>query len=169
MSFIGVVASRKCFEKIKNKVLEKRKEGTISFVLINVRSIENVKNIKFEAIILEDKLEKFENKKEILDRICKNSQYVIINSDINGEEEISNDKKKITYGLNRKAMVTVSSISDSDILIYWQKNIKNREGKLIEIEEKRIQKPEKELLKIYEILVIYILFQIYNQPIMDKI
>ena len=169
MSFIGVVASRKCFEKIKNKALEKMKEETINFILINIRSIENVKNIKFEALILEDKLEKFENKKEILDRICKNSQYIIINSDINGEEEMSNDKKKITYGLNQKAMVTVSSISDSDILIYWQKNIKNREGKWIEIEEKRIQKPEKEVLKIYEILVIYTLFQIYNQPIMDKI
>lgn len=169
MSFIGVVANRKCLEKIKKKVAERSKEGTIHFIPINLRSIENVKNIKFEAIILEDKLEKFKNKKQILEKICENSEYVMINSDINPEEKMSHGKKKITYGLNQKAMVTVSSISDSDILIYWQKNIKNKEGKLIEIEEKRIKKPEKEILKVYEILIIYILFQIYNRPIIDKI
>ncbi len=170
MSFIGVVASRKCFEKIKNRILEKIKEENINFIHINLRSIENVKNIKFETIILEDKLEKFKNKKDILEKLCHNSEYVIINTDINPEKiEIKDKKKEITYGLNQKAIVTVSSISDSDILIYWQKNIENKAGKLIEIEEKRIKRNRKDALKIYEILILYTFFKVYDTNIIEEI
>ena len=76
---------------------------------------------------------------------------------------------KITYGLNQKATVTVSSISDTDILIYWQESLENRKGHRIEIEEKRIRRREKNKLKPYEILIIYILFKIYNKSIIGEI
>ena len=46
MSFVGIVASKKCFENIRKIILEKINEQTISFIQINLRSIENVKNIK---------------------------------------------------------------------------------------------------------------------------
>ena len=75
----------------------------------------------------------------------------------------------ITYGLNQKADITVSSISDIDILIYWQKNLQNREGHKIEIEERRIKRKEKDTLKTYEILIIYALFKIYNKNIIGEI
>ncbi len=121
MSFIGVIASKKCFENIKKKVTEKIKDENINFIQINLRSIENVKNIKFETIIIEDNLEKFKNHQEILKKILENTQYMMINTDKNPEQEnIKKLPNRITYGLNQKAMVTVSSISETDILVYWQ-------------------------------------------------
>ncbi|MCI8469914.1 MAG: hypothetical protein HFJ35_00100 [Clostridia bacterium] len=169
MSFIGVIASKKCFENIKKKVTEKIKDENINFIQINLRSIENVKNIKFETIIIEDNLEKFKNHQEILKKILENTQYMMINTDKNPEQEnIKKLPNRITYGLNQKAMVTVSSISETDILVYWQKSLENREGKKVEIEERRIKKEESQLLKTYEILIIYTLFKLYHKSIMKE-
>ncbi len=170
MSFIGVIANRKCFENIKREITEKVGKENINFVQINLRSIENVKNIKFETIIIEDNLEKFRKNEEILKKLCENTQYVMINTDRNPEQKlIENVTNKITYGLNREATVTISSISDTDVLIYWQKDLANREGKKIEIEERRIKRGEKKLFKTYEILIIYVILKIYNKNIIEEI
>ncbi len=169
MSFIGIVASRKCFENIKKKIIEEIKEETIQLIQINLRSIENIKNIKFETIIVEDNLAKFKEHKEILDRIFENTQYIMINTDKNPDyEEMDKITNSITYGLNQKAMVTVSSISETDILVYWQKTLQNREGNQVEIEERRIKKGSECILKTYEILIIYTLLKIYQKDIMTK-
>lgn len=64
MSFIGIIANRKCFETIKKKMIEEIGEENLNFILINLRSIENIKNIKFETIIVEDNLKKFEKIKK---------------------------------------------------------------------------------------------------------
>jgi len=170
MSFIGIVAGKKCFENVKNKIIEEMKEDTINFVQINLRSIENVKNIKFETIVVEDNIDKFKKNQQTLERLCENTQYVIINSDKNEiQEELKKIENKITYGLNQKATVTVSSISDTDILIYWQQSLKNKKGNQIEIEERRIKKSRKNTLKTYEILITYTLFQIYNKNIIEEV
>ena len=83
MTFIGVIANSKCFKNIKQKINEEIKDNTVNLIHINNRSIENIKNIKFETIIIEDKLEKFEPKTEILNKIFENIEYLIINTDIN--------------------------------------------------------------------------------------
>ncbi len=168
MSFIGIVASKKCFETIKKYVTENIKDETINFIQINLRSIENIKNIKFDTIIIEDNIDKFKNNKEILEKLCNNTKYLIINTDKNLKYN-NNAPQKITYGLNRNAMVTISSISDTDILIYWQKNLKDKDGNALEIEERRIKRKEKSALKTYEILIIYSLFRIYAKSIMEEI
>lgn len=171
MSFIGIIANKKCFENIRKKIAEESKEETINLIPINLRSIENIKNIKFETIVIEDSIEKLKKQEEILAKLLENTQYLIINTDKNKEMETLRKKgDKITYGLNQKATVTVSSISDTDILIYWQKGLKNKEGNDIEIEERRIKKKQKESnLKTYEILIIYTLFQLYQKDIMEEI
>lgn len=170
MSFIGVIANRKSFETIKKKITEKINDEAICFIQINLRSIENIKNIKFETIIVEDNLKKFQDNQEVLEKMFENTSYIIINTDKNPNcEEILKIERKITYGLNRKAMITVSSISETDILVYWQKTLINRAGNKIEIEERRIKKKQGEALKTYEILIIYTLFKLYQKSIMDEI
>ena len=170
MSFIGIVANKKFFENIKRKIIEQVKDETINFIQINLRSIENIKNIKFETIVIEDNIKKFENNKEILENICSKCRYLIINTDKNKEyKQQNNNNNLITYGLNQNATITVSSISDANILIYLQKSLKNRENNKIEIEERRISKEEKNSLKTYEILVIYTLLAIYGKTIINKI
>lgn len=170
MSFVGVIASKKCFENIKKKITEKIKEDTINFIQINLRSIENVKNIKFETIIVEDNLEKFKNHQEALRKILETTQFRVINTDKNTEQEkLQKTCNTITYGLNQKATVTVSSISETDILVYWQKNLLNKDGNSIEIEERRIKKENSSVLKTYEILIIYTLLKIYHKSIIEEI
>lgn len=168
MSFIGIVANKKCFENIKKKIQNLSQTENVNLIQINLRSIENIKNIKFETIVVEDNLEKFKNYKELIKKILENAQYLMINTDKN--QEIQKEwLNPITYGLNQKATVTVSSISETDILVYWQKNLQNKEGNTIEIEERRIQKEEVKLLKTYEILIVYTLLKIYDKTIMEQI
>lgn len=162
MSFVGVIGNKKCFENIKKTVEEKIKQENVNFIQINLRSIENVKNIKFETIIVEDSLDKFKNYQSILEKIFENIQYLMINTDKNLEQKgVENIPCVIPYGLNQKATVTVSSISETDILVYWQKNFQDKAGNDIEIEERRIKKEEIQGLKTYEILIIFTLYKIY--------
>ena len=109
MSFIGIIANKKCFETIKKQITEKFQEECFEFIHINLRSIENVKNIKFETIIIEDKLDKFKNNQNSFKKICENTQYALINTDKNEEIKfISKIPNIITYGLNHKAIVTIA-------------------------------------------------------------
>ena len=170
MSFIGIIARKKVFENIKKKLSEEIKNETISLIPINLRSIENIKNIKFEIIIMEDDIKKFKEYESILEKICDSTKYLIVNTDKNPEYK-KNCKQShiITYGLNQKATVTVSSIGETDILIYLQKNLESKEKKQIEIEEQRIQRKEKNGLQIYEILIIYTLFKLFNKNIIYEV
>ena len=163
MTFIGVVSEHKSFERIKEKLRKKESE----VIHINRRSIENIKNVKFEMLIIDSDLESFNKEKNIMEQVCLNSKYLIINTDINSKFKISDKSKAniITYGLNQKATVTISSITDTNILIYLQRNIKNIEDKLIEVGEKQIRLDSKSKLKTYEILIIYIIFLINNNCI----
>ena len=108
---------------------------------------------------------------ENLKKICQTAQYIIINTDINKEYDIIKNEttKIITYGLNQKATVTISSITNSRLLIYLQQNIPSKQEKSIEIEERRIEINEKNNLKTYEILIIYIISRIYNNSIIEEI
>jgi len=166
MTFIGMISDHKSFDKVK----EELKEPQLELININKKSIGNIKNIKFEIIIINSNLENFTNEINIIEKLCSKSKYVIINTDINLQFEIlSQDKTNIiTYGLNQKADVTVSSITDTNILIYLQKNILNRKNQIIEIGEKRIKISENERVMVYEILIIYIIYLINDNSIINK-
>ena len=163
MTFIGVISEHKSFEKIKENLRKKESE----VIHINRKSIENIKNVKFEILIIDSDLETFNKEKNIIEQLCLNSKYLIINTDINSKFKISDKSKAniITYGLNQKATVTISSITDTNILIYLQRNIKNIEDKIIEVGEKQIKLGSKSKLKTYEILIIYIIYLINSNCI----
>lgn len=169
MSFIGVISDNKCYEKIKEKILEIYSEPSI--IHINKKSVENIKNVKFEMIIINEELEKWQDKKEFLQTIIYNARYLLLNSDINliFNYDKNKDLEIITYGLNRKATVTVSSISDLEIIVYLQKNILNSKNKLVEITEKEIKFKEESKCKTYEILILYIISILYDKCIINEI
>lgn len=170
MSFIGVISDNKCFENIKEKIKEKDTKKQLNLIHINSKSIANIKNIKFETIIINNEVEKLKNYEGNLKKICINAQYILLNTDINQTFHILKEEKAniITYGLNQKSTVTVSSISETDILIYLQRNIKNKKNQLLEVEEKRIKIKDKKS-KTYEIMIIYIILTIYAYNIIYEI
>ena len=83
MSFIGIVSESKVFENIKSKLVELAGENKFNIILINPKSIENIKNIKFDVIVIDSNLEKLSDKTEILSQMLQKTNYVLINTDIN--------------------------------------------------------------------------------------
>lgn len=171
MSFIGIVSNNKSFELLKEKILQNENDLKLSLIHINLKSIENIKNIKFETIIINDDLKKFENQEKVIEQICSEAKYIIINTDINFTSNIlaQNQEKVITFGLNTKATVTISSITENGILICLQKNITNIKNKVLEVEEKRVKILKGKQFKTYEILILYIIFSIYDYAIINEI
>ena len=165
MSFIGVISNRKFYDNINKQILEKNKENDITIIYLNIRNLENFKNIKFQVIIMDSNMEieisKLENI-NILQKICDKAKFILINLDKNQKSIIKKIALNniITYGLNQKADITISSITENTILIYWQKNIKINNKDLGEIEEIKIWLDSNSKLNIYETLIIYNIFRI---------
>ena len=80
MAFIGIIADSKYEMQIKrvleSKLNSQNKEHTI--IAINDKSIDNIKNIRFETILGMD-LSKVEAASESLNELLKNVKYIAIN------------------------------------------------------------------------------------------
>ena len=101
MSFIGVVSDSKCFDIIKEKIKENDKENQFNLIHINSKSIDNIKNIRFEVLVVNCELEELKDYQSNLEKIYSNAKYLILNTDINKEEfEPNKHIQIITYGLN---------------------------------------------------------------------
>ena len=61
MSFIGVVSDSKCFDIIKEKIKENDKENQFNLIHINSKSIDNIKNIRFEVLVVNCELEELKD------------------------------------------------------------------------------------------------------------
>lgn len=166
MTFVGIISDNKSFQVLKENI------GTqdINLIQINNKSIDNIKNIKFEMIIINKELKSLEEKKLIIDTLCMNSKYILLNTDLNKEFNFGQKCKEkiITFGLNHRATVTVSSITESNILVYLQRNVKDKNDKLIEVGEKQVKINKDNKIKVYEILIIYIFLILNNEPIILK-
>lgn len=143
MSFVGVICDSKNENYIKQTLNKNLKDKTIIF--FKEESIENLKNIKFETIIIMSNNEKIFSKKEVVKNMISKVKYLIINAD----EEIDLSMLEnvsinvITYGFNSKSTVTTSSVKEDSILICLQRSIHDILGKEIEPQEIIIKKEAK--------------------------
>ena len=153
MSIIGIIAKEKRVNQIKKQI--EKENLNIEFVCINYKSIKNVRNIKFEIIIIQDSLIKLQENKEYIKDIMKNAKYVLLNTDINiSEENFKNiDLKILTYGLKRKATITISSIKEEKALISIQRAFKNLKEKIIEQKEVPVELDENSDKNMYNLLI----------------
>ena len=115
-----------------------------------------MKNIRFEILVIDSDISKYIEERKLIERLCSYARYLVINTDLNKVIENINNNKIITYGLNQEATVTISSVTESSTLICLQKNLKIKD-KFIEIGEKLVKRDETSKLKIYEILIIFII------------
>lgn len=164
MAFIGVIADNKYEMQIKklldNLLNAKIKKYTI--IVINDKSIENIKNIKFETILVMD-LKRVENEEEILNEMFEKLKYLVINADMDSSLNITNNLKVnvITFGFNSKSTITASSVEDN-MLICLQRRIINIEGVILEPQEiktnitsGKLKNNSHNLMGIATILLIY--------------
>ena len=112
MAFIGIISDSQSEKQLK-RILDARlnnisKEHTI--IVINDKSIENIKNIKFETILVMD-LKRVKTRENILNELFKNLKYLVINADMEDSLDVVNNMKLniITFGFNSKSTITASS------------------------------------------------------------
>lgn len=139
MAFIGIIIeSRRETElkqALKNKFNELNEKHTI--IVINEKSIENVKNVMFEVIVLDTNVL---SNNRFLKNVIMNSKRIIINSDYDENlDAIKNLKLTvITYGMKSKSTVTISSVQEDSMLMSIQRSIKTIKGNIIEPQEMKI-------------------------------
>ena len=164
MAFIGVVSDMQNEKQLK-QILEARlnninKEHTI--IAINDKSIENIKNIRFETILVMD-LKRVKSREDILNELFKNSKYLVINADMEESLDIVNNMKLniITFGFNSKSTITASSVEE-EFLICLQRKIVDINNKTLEPQEievkilnEKLSNNSHNLMGITSILLIY--------------
>lgn len=147
MAFIGVIADSKYEGEIKkildNSLNRVNKEHTV--IEINDKSIENIKNIRFETILVTD-LSRVKGKEKSLNELFENSKYLAINADMENNLELINNMKLniITFGFNSKSTITASSVEDN-FLICLQRKIVNISKKVLEPQEIKVKVQNKKL------------------------
>lgn len=138
MFFVGIITNHKNEMYARKELLKIGMEENVIF--ISEKNISNVKNVKFETLIIDDGLE---NKVE-LRKIIENARYIILNSDVSIDLKLidSLNLTVITYGFNNKATFTVSSIDESNMIICLQRVIYNVDNEVTEPQEFKLEVPE---------------------------
>lgn len=159
MPFIGIISEENIENCIRRTILEKLKLSESSVLFIKEKSIENIKNIKFETIMITREFKKVEPLKKLLEK----ATYVIVNSDIENNLNLLENIKAtiVTYGFNTKATITASSVGEEEMLLCIQRNFQNKEKKQIEPQEIKISIDENVNCTMAET----ILFMIYGKII----
>ncbi len=135
MFFIGVITNQKNELYVKNELSKILPVENIIF--ITEKNILNIKNIKFETIIIDTKI----NNKLELRKIIANANYILLNADIDVNLETMHNLNLtvITYGFNNKSTFTVSSIEENNIIICLQRIIFGKNEKKYEPQEYEVK------------------------------
>lgn len=184
MPFIGIIAKESDSNYIKKETLKNAINKKLEIININKKSIENIKNIRFDVIVINEDLAEFLKNSKYIEDIIKKSKYLIINSDVidNIETQLSyyaqyNNSKKmqtemfklnnqiITYGLNQKATITMSSIKSENILICVQNKFKNYYGEIVEEQEVNVEISKNNLKKICNSMAIFAILTIFDEKL----
>ncbi len=167
MPFIGVIAKESDSNFIKNEVIKNSEKNKFEFINISKKSIENVKNIRFETLVIDNDLAEFLRTSKYLEEIIKNAKYLIINSDIvkNAEVLVNSKTNIISYGLNQKATITLSSVKAENVLICIQKSFNNINEKKVDEQEVNVEISKNNLKKICNSMAIFTILTIYGEKL----
>ena len=161
MSLIGIIAKKKDIKEIKNNL-----DIVYEVIEINNKSIENLKNIKFEQIIINKDLVLNKQEEEYIKNIINATKYIIINADINiqilNKIEIDKPLKIITYGFNSKSTISISSVKEDYIILSIQREIEKLNNEKIENQEKKIELIKGENNNIYIKIIKFIIKELHN-------
>lgn len=161
MSLIGIIAKKKDIKEIKNNL-----DIVYEVIEINNKSIENLKNIKFEQIIINKDLVLNKQEEEYIKKIINATKYIIINADINiqilNNIEIDKPLKIITYGFNSKSTISISSVKEDYIILSIQREIEKLNNEKIENQEKKIDLIKGENNNIYIKIIKFIIKELHN-------
>ena len=156
MVFIGIVTDSKSENDIEQLLLKNNALKENNVIFIKEKNIDNIKNVHFDTVVINREFKKMDE----LNKILVNAKNVIINMDTYGDNEEINivNSNIITYGFNSQSSITISSVTDDDVLICVQRNIYNNYG---EIEVQEIKLENNENYNIYDLIVVLVMFLMY--------
>lgn len=137
MAVIGIITKSNNINEIE-KTLEKYGIHEKNIVIITKHTIENIKNVKFDIIIIFDKIED----DNILKKVLDSSKYLIINTDFKENVKLLNmaeDQYVITFGFNSRATITIISNENDEIILDLQREIENLNKEKIESQEIKLE------------------------------
>ena len=163
MVFIGIVTDSRSESNIKKLLYNNNILNENNVIFIKEKNIDNIKNVYFDTIIINREFAKMDE----LNKVLANAKNVVVNMDINIEYKLLNviDANLVTFGFNSKSSITISSVTDEDVLICVQRNIYNNFG---EIEPQEIRLENNKSYSIYDLIILLAMFLIY-MPNYDKI
>ena len=134
MLSIGLVSKNKNIELLK----ELNKNNLVQ--AFNIKEKEDIKDKKVDILVLEDLV----LEKALIEEIAKEVSYLMIQDNITDIElNLNKEINVITFGFNHKSAVTVSSVTEENIVIYIQRTIRNIQNKCIQPQEIIIQNTNK--------------------------
>lgn len=165
MHFIGIFSNDSEYEKIKQNIIKLVNRKDLELIHICSNNIKNMKNIVFETIVLCYQQNMNNEQTSILNKLCSHCMFVIINADIFCYTRVISNKKTncISYGLNQKSTITISSIQEDKAILFIQRNINNLEQKTIEMGEMKIDLKQYKTNQIENVLAIFAIYLIYNK------
>ena len=169
MPFVGIVSKVNDSNFIKNAISKNSKENNFEIININKKSIENIKNVKFDILVICENIEKILKNSLYLEEIIKKADYIIVNSDVKENLSILKNVETniVTYGFNAKATITISSIKEEKTMVCIQRKI-NGINNIIEEQDFNIEIEKNNVNKLYNVLVIFTILAIYGE-ILQKI
>ena len=159
MFLVGVLADKKT-----QKMLEQNRKD-IEIIPVSTENMKNMKNVTFDTIIIDEKIEDMQK----IEPFIKKSEYIVLNSDRKNTIPKVESKKTalITYGFNSKSTVTASSIMEEEILICLQRNVKSKNGEILEPQEFWVKANQSS--DVYEIMAETCMNMIYGKTKAEKI
>lgn len=137
MAVIGIITKSNNIIEIEN-TLEKYGIHEKNIVIITKHTIENIKNVKFDIIIIFDQIED----DDILKKVLDSSKYLIINTDFKENMKLldmAEDQYVITFGFNSRATITIISNENDEIILDLQREIENLNKEKIESQEIKLE------------------------------
>lgn len=165
MHLIGIFSNHLEYEMIKQNITKNMKRKDLALIHINSKNIENMKNIVFETMVLCNQEKINDMQKNILNKLCSHSMFLIINADVFcNTKMISNTEiNGISYGLNQKSTITISSMQEDKAIISIQRNMNNLQQKKIEMGEIAIDLKKYRQKNIETVLAIFTISLIYSE------
>ncbi len=157
MSLIGILTECNYSNFLKQNFKDKLDTSQIFFLKEN--SIENLKNIKFQTVLIGKKINQNKN---IIKNIIKNAEYLVLNTDITDNLNLLDNLniELITYGFNSKATITASSVDDNRIILCLQRTINSVFG--VKIEPQEFEMNFSKELNTYDVMEIISLLLLYK-------
>lgn len=160
MPFIGIIVEETNENWMKKRLKEVLQVSESSILFIKEKSIDNIKNIKFETVLLAREFKNIDALKKLLE----STKYLIVNSDITNNLSILDNLELtvITYGFNSKATITTSSVTEDRLLLCVQRNIKDIKQHIIEAQEIPIEieaNLEKQVSNVMGIATVLLLYE----------